>query len=1031
MDAVKDMVGQMKAFPINEDADIIALKRMRLEAIDERHLPSNSNRHSSEDSQAVATVLELLHQNTSSPARPWPSSDRLPRRQSLVPREAQTKISPDTLSNRLAKALQLQEIGSENRTRYTIPSSRPPSTKTLSRQTSASRIQAEYYSHEPHSANSLPLDSPIYSRPYSDDILKPSESFHSDRFSTAPPTRSNSSQNDLSSNQSPRPLAIPAQLPPRRHTSYLDDHDIEDSIHPDYSDRFLNEESLDRHTSLPPPLFSSRGSSRQSSMSSTEHDYLLRSNMPLQPRTPNSADIITSSPSRFSPYVRSPARSPFPTSLPSSFEEEDTGEDPLRRLNSALYSYSMSQNKRLVTTRPPPSAWQLYFVDWMGRNPQGDSRLNIAQAAKQAGREYATLSNEAKEASSFYLTRGDDLTVLGQPYRRLAQAAKERYDREGAMTAISDDFYRDVTGTFNSSQWRISHDRRSREVRLKDVNAPKKPLGAFFLFLQEIRGNSQMAKDVFQDETETMRQSVQAAAKWRSMTEDERQPYLTLAEKEKKEYEAARKVYDEAMIHVDATGRARRHWSSDDQHLDFETAAKEEEAKRKKSEETRKEEEFKRMEEELKSREQAIKAREAELEVLADSARKLAIRSILVDARLHRHLLKCAGEEAQLLLDFFQSVLDSDGFPDRGKVVVAMQRLSAKTELYPLRYILDGPLKLVEDHPVNAGRFADIYRANFRGEVICLKVVRVFDSSLVQHMAKIYAREAIIWGQLSHPNLLPFCGLYMFQSKLAFVAPWAANGNLTDYLARVPDANRVLLCADMSDGIEYLHANEVVHGDLKGVSTSEMTPQQLNVLVDGSGRACLSDFGLSGVSDKDIVRWATQSSTSSKGGTTRWQAPELHDPDVLQMHNTKESDIFAWASTCYEVFTGNPPFFEVQRETAVAFMILRGDIPTRPLKDICWKDRGLTESIWELLKDCWKTKPSERPNITSVKSRLGPAKPLDPRPPGQWQHGFAMRFRNAQEDPSSHHKPSSLGRLDDLLSRVMDESRKSVKSTEG
>jgi hypothetical protein len=51
--------------------------------------------------------------------------------------------------------------------------------------------------------------------------------------------------------------------------------------------------------------------------------------------------------------------------------------------------------------RPPklaPSAWQLYFTDWIQRQQASSSRkLNVAQAAKEAGQEYASLSEEEKE----------------------------------------------------------------------------------------------------------------------------------------------------------------------------------------------------------------------------------------------------------------------------------------------------------------------------------------------------------------------------------------------------------------------------------------------------------------------------------------------------------------------------------------------------------------------------------------------------------------------------------------------------------
>jgi HMG-box domain len=55
--------------------------------------------------------------------------------------------------------------------------------------------------------------------------------------------------------------------------------------------------------------------------------------------------------------------------------------------------------------RPPklaPSAWQLYFTDWIQRQQAtGTRKLNVAQAAKEAGQEYACLSPEEKEVIFF------------------------------------------------------------------------------------------------------------------------------------------------------------------------------------------------------------------------------------------------------------------------------------------------------------------------------------------------------------------------------------------------------------------------------------------------------------------------------------------------------------------------------------------------------------------------------------------------------------------------------------------------------
>jgi hypothetical protein len=63
---------------------------------------------------------------------------------------------------------------------------------------------------------------------------------------------------------------------------------------------------------------------------------------------------------------------------------------------------------------------------------------------------------------------------------------------------------------------------KSRRGNIKDPNAPKKPLSAYFMFLQRIRSDSFLVREVFGDETETTKQSVLAAEKWRSMTDEER-----------------------------------------------------------------------------------------------------------------------------------------------------------------------------------------------------------------------------------------------------------------------------------------------------------------------------------------------------------------------------------------------------------------------------------------------------------------------------------------------------------------------------
>ncbi|KAG6819097.1 hypothetical protein H0H93_015488 [Arthromyces matolae] len=265
---------------------------------------------------------------------------------------------------------------------------------------------------------------------------------------------------------------------------------------------------------------------------------------------------------------------------------------------------------------------------------------------------------------------------------------------------------------------------------------------------------------------------------------------------------------------------------------------------------------------------------------------------IFSDTNHYKGLLSCDKSDAQAILDSFQLLLDTDNFNDRTQMIAAMRRLSEGTELYPTCFCLDGPFPTLEDDPVSSGAYGDIYKLLYKGRETCCKVIRVYQQSLAERMSKMYAREVIVWGQLRHPNILPFYGISKYRSRVAFISQWASHGDINEYIKQTPHANRILLAFDTACGVKYLHQNDIVHGDLKGV----------NVLVNSSGRACLGDFGLSSVEDPEIIRWTSQSTVASKGGTTRWQAPELLESEDIaeKIYNSKESDVYAWGGVCYE-----------------------------------------------------------------------------------------------------------------------------------
>ncbi|KAJ7126685.1 kinase-like domain-containing protein, partial [Mycena epipterygia] len=281
---------------------------------------------------------------------------------------------------------------------------------------------------------------------------------------------------------------------------------------------------------------------------------------------------------------------------------------------------------------------------------------------------------------------------------------------------------------------------------------------------------------------------------------------------------------------------------------------------------------------------------------------------------------------------------------DRPLLCKALIRLSRASDLHPTCFALSGLQKL--EQQVAAGSFGDIWKSQIHGQSVSVKMMRLFREADIKAVLKGFGHEALIWRQLSHPNLLPFYGLYYVENRLCLVSPWMENGHILEFLKNSPsDVNCLSLIIDVALGLEYLHNNRVVHGDLKG----------MNILVTPSGRACIADFGLSTMTDVMTLRF-THSTVSAHGGTARYQAPELLAGDSL---NHFGSDVYAFACVCYEILTGKVPFFEMPNDMAVSIKVIGGHRPSRP-------ESIPVGGLWVLLQDCWEQTSDKRPTITQI-----------------------------------------------------------------
>ncbi|KAJ7075312.1 kinase-like domain-containing protein [Mycena crocata] len=346
--------------------------------------------------------------------------------------------------------------------------------------------------------------------------------------------------------------------------------------------------------------------------------------------------------------------------------------------------------------------------------------------------------------------------------------------------------------------------------------------------------------------------------------------------------------------------------------------------------------------------------------------------------------LSCRGTTAQRLLDLLQDLLDYDlEIIKRRRLFKALIRLSGDSKLHPRCFTLTD-LQLGEQ--VAGGAFGDIYKGTLCGQRVGIKLMRVFGEKDVDELLKEFGREALIWRQLSHPNLLPFFGLYSVQKRLCLVSPWMENGDIVAFLKKERySIDRVLsFILDVALGLQHLHEKDVVHGDLKPA----------NILVTPSRRACITDFGLSSIVAATSSFQYTHSSTRARGGTVRYQAPEL----LRGGHNHLGSDIYAFACVAYELSTRTIPFSELRMDSAIIVPVLEGTRPSRPSS---FSAAAAYDGLWDLIERCWMQQTELRPTASQIVEILtGPHIQATATPSSiDWDETSTSRFRRALQAP--------------------------------
>ncbi|KAF9643873.1 kinase-like protein [Thelephora ganbajun] len=285
------------------------------------------------------------------------------------------------------------------------------------------------------------------------------------------------------------------------------------------------------------------------------------------------------------------------------------------------------------------------------------------------------------------------------------------------------------------------------------------------------------------------------------------------------------------------------------------------------------------------------------------------------------------------LVNYLDEVLDRLDLssPVSRKCLRELRKICTTRAILPTSYTLSTDLLDIGTDPLASGGF---------GDVVCAKRLRVYTQDGPQKTTKAFCREAVMWKYLKHPNILPLLGV---TSPLQLISEWMSNGNLSQYIRRNSEVDRLQLLCEVANGLCYLHSCNVIHGGIKGVP---------NVLVDDSGHARIIDFGEATlVKGEDSV----EDDSDRPRHTLRWAAPEV----LSERTSSKAADVFSFAMLMIEILTDAIPFSDRSSLMAV-LAITQGRRPSRP------KHPAITGGLWTLIQRCWNQDPKLRPEAVEV-----------------------------------------------------------------
>ena len=245
---------------------------------------------------------------------------------------------------------------------------------------------------------------------------------------------------------------------------------------------------------------------------------------------------------------------------------------------------------------------------------------------------------------------------------------------------------------------------------------------------------------------------------------------------------------------------------------------------------------------------------------------------------------------------------------------------------------------------LGGGAFGEVWAGLWNGTTpVAVKTLKPSTMAASDFLA-----EAQIMKKLQHEKLIQLYAVCTREEPIYIVTELMKHGSLLDYLTKGEGQHLKLpelidIGAQVANGMAYLESQHYIHRDLAA----------RNVLVGEGNIVKVGDFGL--------ARLIVDDDYSAREGAKfpiKWTAPEA----ALFNRFTIKSDVWSYGVFLTELVThGRIPYPGMTNGEVLARVEQGYRMPPPP---------GCPDPLYQIMLECWKTDPEERPTFEYLKYQL-------------------------------------------------------------